>query len=89
MYVSNIRRKIRLGNQRSRISLSRTWLNTLEEFYVDNKEVLGELDINSVSRLVEVMAKFGKPELEILVKRVADDLKCERSLMEEKKSEAR
>jgi hypothetical protein len=40
------------------------WIN---DYYEQNKEALKKLEIDSPSKLVRVLANFGKPQLEKLI----------------------
>ncbi len=66
--------------EQKNVHLPSEWIDPLQKFYEENREALNELDINSVPKLIQVMANFGRVELENLVKLVEADLACERSL---------
>jgi protoheme ferro-lyase len=56
------------------VSLPKVWMEWINSYYEENKEALNKLEIDSPSKLVRVLANFGKPELE----KTIDALKASR-----------
>lgn len=53
--------------QQRSISLPRVWMEWVQTYYEKNESELRKLEIDSPSKLVRVLANFGKPQLEKLL----------------------
>jgi hypothetical protein len=53
-----------LGRTQTSVSLPKAWMEWIEKFYAENREVLLKWDVDSPAKLVKVLANFGRQPLE-------------------------